>query len=551
MKSGRFSPILIFPAIFFMFMVSFVSYAHAHVYMEAKLVVNILPGNNQTDEELQDIVEGVNKIFSQCGNISFTLNPDDINRLLEPPKGFELDENNETRACGPDDEDYRNAANPEIEYGGYKVFIPHSILDSDEESVNGETYVNKPISMISRNRSIDGDSHTWAHEIGHGLGLDHNDSEDNLMHPFRRRRDNSPAGSNLTKEQCNTTVENFKKLNPVEGKTADQQSIDSGDRTVKTILISTNPIDSNGKIVNGFEYLDIHAARMIFYRSPILKELELEIFLSGLSPRNIPVETKYLVYLDVDNNQDTGIRFKDFKGIDKIISLEFKGKFPFRAPQGTSVVRIIDNGNGIHPEPGVEELRPPKIIEYFKFINYPNVTDLTKVAPKGKPDESIVVKIPLASLGKIADNINVGFESSGGGITASSQQFSIPTNIIKPSIKAERLVVNIGEAVSLSGYNFAPNSEVRFYWNNKFKVSIASTITNNEGIFLTSIKLPKSLVGDHVLDAIDSKGNVAIMVFTVMEKDKFRNIKAAIFFIVFFIVVLVLFMYRKRKISKK
>lgn len=33
----------------------------------------------------------------------------------------------------------------------------------------------------------DGDGQTWAHEIGHGLGLDHTDTDgdDNLMHPSR------------------------------------------------------------------------------------------------------------------------------------------------------------------------------------------------------------------------------------------------------------------------------------------------------------------------------------------------------------------------------
>ncbi len=521
--------------------------------MEAKLVVNLLPGNNQTDEELQDLVDDVNDIFSQCGHISFTLDSSDINRLTNYPEGFNHDENDEIIACGATDENYRNAANPEIENGGYKIFSAHSILDSGGDGVNGETYMEKPISIVTRNRSIDGDGHTWAHEIGHGLGLDHSDDPNNLMHPFRRKSDGSPSGISLTEDQCKKVIENFLKLNPVVERTNAQLAFIPGERTATTVLVSTSPVDFNGNVVKGFEHLDIHAARLIFYRSPTLKELELEIFLSGLFPRDIPVEASYFIPLDTDNNKNTGKSFNGFKGIDKIISLEFKGKFPFRAPHGTSVARVVDNDNGIHPEPGVEELRPPEIIEHFKFIDYPNPIDLTKVAPKGKPDESIVVKIPLALLGEIADKVDIGFEASSGNIAATSQeQFFIPTNIIKPNVKANVLVINGGENVFLSGSNFAPNSEVKFFWNNKLKKPIAFTTTNEIGIFSTSIKIPKAVAGDYVLDIIDSKGNVDIAVFTVIEKESksFNGTWTILFFIGFLMLLVFLFL-QKRKIGKK
>lgn len=41
---------------------------------------------------------------------------------------------------------------------------------------------------------IDGDPQPWAHELGHGLGLKHDNDGDNLMFQNRRKTDGTPAG---------------------------------------------------------------------------------------------------------------------------------------------------------------------------------------------------------------------------------------------------------------------------------------------------------------------------------------------------------------------
>ena len=76
---------------------------------------------------------------------------------------------------------------------------------SDDSGTNGATATGQAVSFVSliaAKRTIgNSDGQTWAHEIGHGLGLDHVAGENNLMYLSRRDTGNLLVGSELTGAQ--------------------------------------------------------------------------------------------------------------------------------------------------------------------------------------------------------------------------------------------------------------------------------------------------------------------------------------------------------------
>jgi hypothetical protein len=76
---------------------------------------------------------------------------------------------------------------------------------TDDSGTNGASATGQAVSFVSiiaAKRTIgNSDGQTWAHEVGHGLGLDHVAAEDNLMYLSRRDTGNLLVGSELTGAQ--------------------------------------------------------------------------------------------------------------------------------------------------------------------------------------------------------------------------------------------------------------------------------------------------------------------------------------------------------------
>lgn len=101
----------------------------------------------------------------------------------------------------------------------YVLFVCREIMDRVPQSTqlvprqsNGFTLTGESVSVIAMQQPKatigDADARTWAHEIGHGLGLSHTDGADiaNLMHPARHDDHGQATGFELTTSQKWTMV---------------------------------------------------------------------------------------------------------------------------------------------------------------------------------------------------------------------------------------------------------------------------------------------------------------------------------------------------------
>lgn len=108
----------------------------------------------------------------------------------------------------------------------YVLFLCHQIMDRPSGTTqlvprnsNGFTLTGEAVSVIAVQEPKatigDADARTWAHEIGHGLGLGHTDGADitNLMHPARHDDHGKATGFDLTTSQKWTMVKGCEALN--------------------------------------------------------------------------------------------------------------------------------------------------------------------------------------------------------------------------------------------------------------------------------------------------------------------------------------------------
>jgi hypothetical protein len=476
----------------------------ADVFLEAKLVVNLLPGVNQTDAQINALADRLNRILAQCpANTAFTLAGNDINRLAAFPAGFDRNGNtllveSITRA------ERRRAANPEIAGGGYKIYVA-ALLTNNGVRRNGNTVVSQPISLIREQAGLGGDGQTWAHEVVHGLGrLGHSGDVADLMFQARVDRNGVAAGTNITRAECAIVLKGFLRLAPVVETTVEQAGFRPGDASAYVAVTDAVPVDlATGEPVADRPHLEVHAVRFYFDRGTDVQEVEIRLELSGPLPRDREAAAAYAILIDADRDDATGDAVSGIAGVDAVVHVGFEGSYPF-GRRGRSFAVVSGPAAGAA---AVELEAPPEIEAVRQFSD----------ELESMPSDNVVVRVPLALLGELADPIEVGWTAREGGVAQLAPPQPVPTRRVSPSLAPGAFEARAGEAIAISGSGFAPGSRVDFFWDNRFDAPIASFDADDGGGFDARLTVPDAPAGDYYLDAIDAEGRVDIAVVTVLE----------------------------------
>lgn len=208
---------------------------------QLKLTVNQLKG--ATLPNLEDRQKEMNKILEQCDKhgtrIRVTIvkgreNADHMDGGSSIAPDGKVCGDGATRKLIKDGE-----AN-EAKTDGIAVWVAKELKDDAGDSYNGGAIKCRFSIVIKQQNGINGDEHTWTHEMAHSLGLEHEHGADgNVLYPYRKKADGTASGNDLTKAQCEALLPKLCKRNP----TITQTKEDEGQpikKEMATLMVDTH-----------------------------------------------------------------------------------------------------------------------------------------------------------------------------------------------------------------------------------------------------------------------------------------------------------------------
>ena len=396
------------------------------------------------------------------------------------------------------------ALNGEIKNGGLKVWVANSMPGTE----NGSTLVGTPSTSIKEQNGVHGDAQTWAHELGHSLGLSHtspyNASADtnNLMYPYRLKPTppnpaNTPAGSNLSKAQCEKMLEKMKLRSPTTAKTASQKAEPKG-RSKQTAVPDFSDQDASG--VPGTTS-DIEWGMLQYDEDlMVVGESHFSFTLSiGSQLTTFPPTSDYETLLNLDADPATG----DVDGYDAALVL-----LPFSATDGELAVIDLASEVEVATLPLLVELVSLELTGPTTSQEIPSGT-LLSGSVQTPILEGIIAPTPLAPL------IPFEFRSSLGSVqdVAGPDLLDIDLQPLALVSIVPFQVDGAGDSLDLIGSNFPPSEPYVVLFDDD---EVASGMTDLSGNVMEILVVPPATVsGDYVIDVITDSGVVAIEMLQV------------------------------------
>lgn len=460
---------------------------------QLNLVINIHRDSMMTENDAQAIAKAVNDILEQCDKygIPMRVTPEirtDVTKINGTPvPGEDVTEAQEI--------EINKAGEQEVKDGGYKM----TVIDGfSPPNINGSTTYRTPavpnaISAPMPSSVVDDDmsADTWAHELGHGLGLDHETDTNNLMYGVKQDR----TGTELTEDQCRKLKDGFRKRGAKKRCSEEQQQ--EGTCEPGTESVNDATFDPTGDVSNPI--VDVEATVFTFDLDPVTPTLFTAIRV-GLFP-GTPVSATYQIGFDTDNDLATGGMVGPFPGFEFAAVVEVWDIFPF---EGTATASLIELPGGLEVIP-----LDPEFLLVFEHVDVQE--------PPEVPDEEIAAEvalsIPVASLGPLANPIRVATVASSGP----DEDVVEPDTLNTLPAPGPELVVSprttyVGDLLSIEGSGFAHLSELTLLLADEV---LGETTTLGDGTFSTEADTPPLPAGNYLLDAIDAEGNIGLEVITV------------------------------------
>ena len=484
--------------------------AQAHKFKQLSIVVNQLDSAGMPDSEQRQ--KEINDILKQCDDsehrIRITIIKANTNQNPTDASGEPIAPDGKVSGNSSSWGLKENALNGEVKNGGLKVWVANEVRSgtnaaaADNKVVNGVTYRNKQSCVVRSQSGINGDARTWAHEMGHALGLPDLTDEadaDNLMYGTRKKKDGKPAGTGLTEDQCKQLEEALSKLKPTETNTLDQLTNTPSMSTTHTIVDPTNqpPVKETPEDISS-----VHLDFNYYVKDLTNQTLNLDLAINAVFTG--PTLPHYGVWIDTDNNPATGTNGYDIEiihypgggSIGSWQATKYIGAAP-PTPIGAGggqfqISTITLSGSG---ETNSEELAVG--------------TMLSSTVPLGLFTNPPALQIaPIVRVLVTAETNFLPFSTADmvGPELVRTVPLPGPTLIVNP------LAVAPGATVSLVGGNFSPSTDYKILFDD---IPIIRATTTPTGGFGTNFTAPSVASDDYLIDAIDANGQVQVGVLRI------------------------------------
>ncbi len=459
-------------------------------YNQIPLWINVMEGAPATGEEIHNLEKRIDEIFKQNG-----LNWRVTSVILDenyPDPDKTNDDPGDVREGPEEDGLYKKGKSETKNLGGFKIFVVNRILNgsgSDEGYLGGSKQSSHTAVVASNYTDVD-EGTIWAHEIGHLLGLDHENPDGTdrpagqLMHPFWPPM----AGANLT--DADKATMNATKISQDLGLptlTPDQQG---RNYNMYHYIIEDLYGDSM------YEFTDLQELYFGFHELDSTRNLHVTTFLGGTIPPGAGLA--YQLAFDTDSDPTTGGEFGGWLGIDCLAIVQ---AFP---PSITGALYSYPDMTLIGP-------LETEVNTQYQFI-------CPREPPKIPPipdSDAIAIRFGLSELGPLGISINVGavvgsFDGLGSDrleITALNTQ---PPD--RPQLTLDTFAGNSGSPVTATGSGFTPGSSVSIVFAHN---NLSTTEVEPDGTFDTAFIVPELPPDYYVVDAIDQANKVGVCMFTV------------------------------------